>query len=191
MIAGLIVFFGGSAATWFLGLLASARAPVWWYIVGIGAVAVLATAIYPPWRSVTWGNIAKWRPLTTVTRIERVRAQAREEAEAAIAAERARFKPSIRAQWVIQKRSEDLDDHDWTIKNVARGSTAADVSLDVPREFMRVRSALDWPQIGPGERKQFSGELLDTYYYDEVDFVVAWTNEHDQRLKMTVHWVAS
>lgn len=181
-IAGLIVLAVGSAAAWIYGQMSEAKISGWVFVAGIAGVALFATLIYGPWRRGFWGNIAKWRPFTTAATLDRVRAEARADAEAG----RAKHIPSVRAQWFIHRLPDEK--HTWTLMNTAAGSTARHVSLSVSNEYLQVGSALDWEEIPAGKSAKFMGGLTQKSHDFGIDFGVSWTNEHGQRLTTTVPW---
>lgn len=175
-IAGVLVLLIGAAPAWLVGLLSAAQVSIWIFVAGIIAAGLLATLVYAPWRRAVWGNVAKWRPLTTVGRLERAKAAGRAEAEA----ERKQHKPSIRAQWFIYPvKNEAIK---WELLNTAKGSTAKDVSLHVGNSDVRVGSALDWPEVTGGTSVGFTVGLTARSRQYGVAFTIAWTNEHGERL---------
>jgi len=175
-IAGVIVLAIGAVAAWVFGLLSEAKVSIWVYVAGIVAAGVFATLVYAPWRRAVWGNVAKWRPLTTVRTLERAKAEGRAEAEA----DRKKHKPSIRAQWFIYPVKDEQ--HMWGLMNTAKGSIAKDVSVHVSNSEIKIGSALDWPEVNGGDTAKFMGGITGNGHRYGVDFTVAWTNEHGERL---------
>ncbi len=173
-IAGVVVLAIGGVATWFFGILASAKVPIGWYFVGVAAVGLVATFVYPPWRKAIWGNVAKWRPFTTQNTLQRARDAGRSELEAELEAQRSR--PLIRAQWLIGR--DDAEQFGWKILNVADDSVAKHVSVQVDSRMFRPGSALDWESIHGGESGTFKGVLTDNARRG-LDFSVSWVNAND------------
>ncbi|MBX3078832.1 MAG: hypothetical protein KF692_06340 [Cryobacterium sp.] len=184
IIAGFIVLIGGLVITWFLGVLAQANVPIWWYLIGVLIVALGATLIFPPWRAATWGNFAKWRPLTTVATLDRARIEGRAELEAEL--DQKRHRPIVRAQWLITASDEDEDK--WVLRNVADDSYARDVSLLVESQEFQASSRLDWPRIDGNEIENFYGVLTQAAEDFGATFVVMWTDLNEERKQFKFRW---
>ncbi|MBH0053778.1 hypothetical protein I6E74_06280 [Salinibacterium sp. SWN139] len=181
IVVAIIAFVAGTAIIGFINWLSKSDLPFWVYLLGGFLVVILPTIFLPRWRKAIWVNIGKWRPLTTEGKLHAAHAAGLSQAEQAY--ERARSRPSIRAQWKILldpvgRRNE------WTITNVALGSVAKNVAVHVSPSDLRVDSALDWPEIVAGEFETFVATPASDDFDGDFTFGISWENEHGVALEV-------
>lgn len=179
IIAGLAVVLFGPTLTWFVGKLADADLPVSWYVGGILVVALFTTVIYRPWRRAIWGNVGLWRPFTSKRTLEKAHAAGRAELQAEIdaEAEKSRYRPVIRPQWVVASGSEQ---YEWVLFNAAKESTAKHVSM-TPHGGFQAGSAMDWESIDGNEKVTFRGVVDSQGRTFGVRFAIEWTDVYGRR----------
>jgi hypothetical protein len=182
--AGLVVVVVGPGVLFLLGQLAKAKVPLWLYVAGIAIVALIMTLVYAPWRRAIWVNIAKWRPFTTKGTLERARAEGRAELQEELDGKRSR--PIIRARWLVSKKK--AEEYTWLIMNMAEGSTARGVTLDVDASRFKIASAADWHSVDGGSVKEFKGTPTQDGGLFGVDFTIWWTDANDARQYVDVPW---
>ncbi|MET4781853.1 hypothetical protein [Glaciihabitans sp. UYNi722] len=174
----------GTVATKGLDWLGNSTFPWWAYVVGAGVALLILTFVLPNWRKTTWGNVAKWRPLTTAATLQKARTDGRGELEAELEANK--YVHIIRPQWVIISDKEDQ--FLWKLLNTADRSIAKEVSLHVDNSVFLAGSAMDWSEVIGTDNVVFKGAPTQAGHDFGVPFIVVWTDKIGRRQQSNVSW---